>query len=208
MRPLINYLKSKDPELFVYRKSKQVHIHDRFLEKTLLRFIPKHITPNMVTAFRVVATPMVLLLVGFAHYKIGVLTFVLVAFTDAIDGALARTRNKITNFGILFDPLADKLLIGTMVLLLVFRYFDLWIGLTILVLEITFILGAMVAKARFKTVRMANLWGKLKMISQVFAVFLTLMALLFEFPFLLAVATLVFGIAIGFAILSLFTNGI
>lgn len=208
MQKVINYLKSKDPELFVYKKADHVHLHDRFLEKTLLRFVPHSVTPNKVTAFRIIATPFVLVLIGFSHYTLGVWAFLLVASTDAIDGAMARTRNQITNFGILFDPLADKLLIGTMVLLVVFQNFDPWIGWSILVLEVTFILCAMIAKARFETVHMANLWGKLKMIAQVMAVFLTLMALLLQFPYLLSIATLIFGFAIGFAILSLFSSGI
>jgi len=134
--------------------------------------------------------------------------FVLTAATDAIDGSLARTRNKITEFGKLFDPLADKLLIGSMVLVLVFQHFDPLLGIAILGIEIAFILLALLAKYRFKTVRGANRWGKIKMILQVLAVFLTLLALLLEFPLLLTIAAWVFGIAIGFAVLSLFAHGV
>ena len=208
MEKIINILKKKDPELFYYQKAEHIHLHDRFIEKLFLWFLPYPVTPNRVTMFRILMTPVILLLVGFAHYKMGVLIFLGVAFTDAIDGAMARTRNQVTKFGMLFDPLADKLLIGSMVLLLVFRYFDFWIGFSILFLEIAFILSALVAKAKFRTVRMANLWGKLKMILQVLAVFLTLMALLLDFPLLLHIAGWIFGFALGFAILSLFAQGV
>jgi len=173
-----------------------------------LKWLPKSWTPNRVTAFRVIATPVVFLLILFGYYKIGVLAFVIVAFTDAIDGSMARTRGQITKFGMMFDPLADKFLIGSMVLLLVFKYFDFWLGIATLGLEIVFIASAYIAKVKFKTVRMANLWGKLKMLLQVLAVFITLLALLFEFPYLLTIAAWLFGLAIGFAIVSLFAHGI
>ena len=75
-------------------------------------------------------------------------------------------------------------------------------------IEIAFIAGAAIAKVRFKTVKMANLWGKIKMLLQVLAVFVTLLALLLDCPVLLTVAAWMFGIAIGFAVLSLFTHGI
>ena len=132
MEKIINILKKKDPELFRYLPADHIHLHDRFIERVFLWFLPYPVTPNKVTLFRILMTPVVLLLVGFAHYKLGVLLFLIVAFTDAMDGAMARTRGQVTKFGMLFDPLADKLLIGSMVLLLVFRYFDFWIGFSIL----------------------------------------------------------------------------
>lgn len=158
--------------------------------------------------FRILLTPAVFFLILYVQYEVGVALFLLTAFTDAIDGSMARTRNQITRFGILFDPLADKLLIGSMVLLLVFRYFNFWLGFTILGIEIIFIVGAAISKIKFKNTRMANLWGKIKMLLQVLAVFVTLLALLLDFPILLTVAAWMFGLAIGFAILSLFTHGI
>ena len=78
----------------------------------------------------------------------------------------------------------------------------------ILGLEIALILIALVAKYKFKTVRMANLWGKAKMILQVLAVCLTLFALVWEVPYLLTVAAWIFGLAVGFAVVSLFAQGI
>lgn len=196
------------PDLFRYMKADHVHPHDHFIAATLLRFIPKCVTPNEITLFRIAATPAVFLLILFEYYQIGTIAFLLVALTDAMDGSLARTTNKITKFGMLFDPLADKLLIGSMVLLLVFKYFHPLLGLAVLGIEITFIGLAFIARIKFKTVRAANLWGKLKMIFQVFAVFLTLAALLLSAPQLFSVAAGLFGLAIGFAVVSLFTHGL
>ncbi|HYE59695.1 MAG TPA: CDP-alcohol phosphatidyltransferase family protein [Candidatus Kapabacteria bacterium] len=204
----INYFVQNHPDLFTYLPADHVHPHDHFIARTFLRFLPDSVTPNRITMFRILMTPFVFALIMTGHYKIGMVAFLLVAFTDALDGSLARTKNMITRFGILFDPLADKFLIGSMVLLLVFQYFPVWLGFTILGLEIIFILSAYISNVRFKTVRMANVWGKIKMVLQVLAVFSTLGALVFNFPLLLTVATGLFGLAIGFAIVSLFAHGI
>ena len=205
----IKYFVRKHPDLFDYLPADEVHPHDYWLARTFLKLLPKNIfTPNRVTAFRVLTTPIVFLTILYGHYKIGVLCFVLVAFTDAIDGSMARTRNQITRFGMMFDPLADKLLIGSMVLILVFKYFNFWLGFVILGLEIVFIITALIASHKFKKVKMANSWGKIKMILQVFAVCLTLLALVWQIPYLLTVAAWIFGLAIGVAIVSLFARGI
>ena len=148
------------------------------------------------------------MLILFGHYNIGVITFALVAFTDAMDGSLARTKNKITRFGMLIDPLADKLLIGSMVLLLVFKYLDFWLGIAVLGMEIIFISTAYIARVKFKTVRMANLWGKIKMFLQVLAICTVLIALVFDNPFLLNIASVILGLSVGFALVSLFRHGI
>lgn len=204
----INAFKRRHPDLFTYQAAMEVHPHDQLMSRTILRIFPTTVTPNQVTFFRVLATPAVFFLVLHDFYRIGTVVFLLVAFTDAIDGSLARTRNKITNFGKLFDPLADKLLIGSMVILLVFQYFSFSLGLATLGLEVIFIGSALIRQYTFKSVTGANLWGKIKMILQCSAVFLTLAGLLFQFPALLAAAAWLFGLALGFAIVSLFAHGI
>ncbi len=200
--------KRKHHDLFTYQQASQIHPHDRFLERTVLRFLPSSLTPNRLTFFRLLTTPIVFFLILYGYLELGVVAFLIVAFTDALDGSLARTRHMVTKFGMLFDPLADKLLIGSMVLLLVFEHFNLWLGVAILGIEIIFIMSALVAKARFATVRAANVWGKTKMILQVLAVFLTLTALLIGSPVLLTIASGIFGLAVGFALVSLFSFGI
>ncbi|OGH88812.1 MAG: hypothetical protein A3J93_01845 [Candidatus Magasanikbacteria bacterium RIFOXYC2_FULL_42_28] len=204
----IDNFKNHHDDLFVYQKSTERHVHDVFLYRYLLRYLPPSVTPNRLTVLRIIMTPPVFLLVLFNHYAWGATLFILTAFTDAMDGSMARMRGQITDFGKLFDPLADKLLIGSMVLLLVFRYFPDWLGLTILVVEILFIIAAYISHQYFHITRMANVWGKIKMWLQVVATFLVLLALLLDFPLLFAVAFWLFGFAIGFALISLFTYGI
>lgn len=204
----IQYFVDKHPDLFTYLPAEEVHPHDRFLDRVLLRHLPDNITPNRLTFFRILATPVVFFLILFQWYVVGMIAFLLTAFTDAMDGSLARTRNQITRFGMLFDPLADKFLVGSLVLLLVFQHYDMRLGLMVLGVEIVFIATALVAKYKFKTIRMANVWGKIKMILQVLALFVTLLAILFNFPTLFTIGAWLFGLAIGFAVVSLFAHGI
>ncbi|MFA7314463.1 MAG: CDP-alcohol phosphatidyltransferase family protein [Candidatus Magasanikbacteria bacterium] len=204
----IKDFKDKNFDLFEYLPATEVHPHDHFLAVTILRLLPKNITPNKISLFRIFATPFVFLLIFFGYYNVGVICFVLVAFTDAMDGSLARTQNKITKFGMLTDPLADKLLIGSMVLLLVFKYLDFWLGIVVLVIEIIFIIAAFVYRVKFKTVRMANLWGKIKMFLQVLAICSVLIALVFENQTFLNIANVILGLSVGFALVSLFRHGI
>ena len=71
-------------------------------------------TANIVTVVRICFTPVIALLPfidGYWPKLIAFIVFVLVAFTDMLDGYLARSRGEITDLGKLLDPLADKLLL-------------------------------------------------------------------------------------------------
>lgn len=204
----INYFVDTHPDLFVFQTAAHVHPHDHLVSWLFLRWVPNWITPNRLTFLRIVLTPVVFLLILFGEYQIGVMAFLAVAFTDVLDGSLARTRGMITEFGMLFDPLADKLLIGSLILLLAFEHYPIWVGSVVLLLELLFIIIATVGKVRFKTVHMANVWGKMKMLLQVCAVFATLAGLLLAIPQFFTIGFWLFGLAIGFALLSLFQHGI
>jgi CDP-diacylglycerol--glycerol-3-phosphate 3-phosphatidyltransferase len=75
--------------------------------------------PNKLTIFRIALIPVVVILLycGFAKIAAGV--FALAAVTDAIDGHIARSRNMVTDFGKIMDPLADKLLVVSSLIVLV-----------------------------------------------------------------------------------------
>src|SRR5215210_5428436 len=70
--------------------------------------------PNKLTASRFVLT-VAFLVVMFSqkrfHETIALLLFCFAGVTDFLDGEMARRRNLITNFGILMDPLADKIMV-------------------------------------------------------------------------------------------------
>ena len=197
----------KDHPYHSFQPAEKVFWHDRALAKTVLIFIPRQVTPNMVTVFRFATTPIVALLVLYQRYYIGLIAFLIVAFTDALDGAMARTRGQVTEWGKIYDPLADKILIGSMVFIIVLKYIDFWTALVIIVLEMIIIFTAWIRMRKGVQVQ-ANVWGKIKMGLQVLGVSILLIAIIFNWAALLPFASGTLYLAIAFAIVSLLTYGI
>jgi CDP-diacylglycerol--glycerol-3-phosphate 3-phosphatidyltransferase len=190
-----------------YQQNERLSRHDRIMVQTVLKLFPHYIKPNHITVFRFMATPFVLLLMLFGHYLIGLISFLLVAFTDAIDGSMARSRNQITEWGKIYDPLADKILIGSMVFAIVLRYIDFWTAIIIVGLEIIIIFTAWLRMRNGQKIQ-ANRWGKIKMNLQVLGVAILLIAIIFNWAALLPLASGTLYLAIAFAIVSLLTYGI
>jgi len=190
-----------------FEATEKIYWHDKIMAKTVLRIFPKRILPNHITVFRFWATPFVAALMFYERYSIGLMAFLLVAFTDAIDGSMARTRNQITRWGKIYDPLADKILIGSMVFIIVLKYIDLWTSLVIIGLEMIIIIVAWVRMVRGHKIQ-ANLWGKIKMNLQVLGVVILLFSIIFDWAALLPLASTTLYLAIAFAIVSLATFGI
>lgn len=127
-------------------------------------------TPNKLTVARILITPVYLALIlweSLPHrFLIATLVYSIAAITDAIDGKLARQNNQITNFGKLLDPIADKIL--TTSALLAFMQMGLcniWIVMIVLTREFTVASIRMIAAADGVVIP-ANIWGKLKTVSQ------------------------------------------
>jgi len=190
-----------------YFKAEKVFWHDKVLAVTFLKLFPKRIKPNHLTMFRFLATPFIVLAMVFDNYTIGLSAFLLVAFTDALDGSMARTRDEITVWGKIYDPLADKLLIGSMVFAIVLRYIDFLAAMVIIGVELFIISAAWWWHHKGHVIE-ANIWGKVKMLLQVFGTVFLLLAVIFDFQALLPFSTGAFYLAIAFAIVSLLTHGI
>ena len=96
--------------------------------------------PNLLTIVRILAIPLILLLLfspGRAYQIITALLFLLVAMTDTLDGYFARRRGMLTTLGQFLDPLADKLLIVTaLIALILARGIPLWMVIVIVGREI------------------------------------------------------------------------
>lgn len=79
--------------------------------------------PNLLTLFRIWAIPGIVLTFFFNNATsawIGVILFALAGISDYMDGYLARHWNQLTRFGRVLDPIADKLLVGALLLMLAF----------------------------------------------------------------------------------------
>lgn len=69
--------------------------------------------PNALTIFRLILVPVFVIVFQAGHPRVALGVFCLASLTDMLDGILARKLNQITDFGKLFDPLADKLMVLT-----------------------------------------------------------------------------------------------
>lgn len=192
---------------FTFQKADRLFFHDRFMNKTFLKLIPASVCPNHITVFRYLTTPVVALLMYYQQYYLGMLAFLFVAFTDVLDGSLARNRNQITDWGKVHDPIADKILIGSMVFIIVLKYVDLWASLLIIILEIIILILAYIRKREGLLVQ-SNRWGKIKMFLQVLGVTILLLSVIFDLEKLLPFASGTLYLAIAFAVMSLLTYGI
>ena len=139
--------------------------------------------PNILTIARLILVPVILWLAyseGTAGLAVGLGLFVLAAFTDWLDGYLARTRNQITPFGTLMDPLTDKVLVlGTLFVFVDRGLLPLWLVLINLFREML-VSGIRQLKATQGELVGANWMGKLKFNLQIALVGWILLYLLLE----------------------------
>lgn len=185
----------------------RLFLHDRLMAKTVLRFIPHWVQPNHVTAARFMLTPVVLYFLWYEAWAVVLPLFLFTAFTDAIDGSLARTRKQITLWGTAADPAADKVLIGSVVILFVAREVNPVFAAIIVLMEVLIALSGLYRRAHGK-ISSANEFGKVKMILQVLGVSLLLLARLIDLQLAVPFAVGTLAVAIVFAIVSLITYGI
>ncbi|MDO4898324.1 MAG: CDP-diacylglycerol--glycerol-3-phosphate 3-phosphatidyltransferase [Rothia sp. (in: high G+C Gram-positive bacteria)] len=141
--------------------------------------------PNALTALRILMVPLFiwLLLAGGTHGQTGlglrwwaVAVFVLAMMTDWLDGHLARSRNLITSFGKIADPIADKLLTGAAFVVLSMLG-ELWWWVTIVILVREWGITMMRLFIIKYGVMAASKGGKLKTVLQTVALVLMIMPL-------------------------------
>lgn len=127
---------------------------------------------NKLTIMRIILIPLflVFILVKDIPYGslIALLIFVLASITDKVDGYIARSRNQITNFGKFMDPLADKLLVCSALIIFVeLGYIPSWAVVIIIGREFI-VSGIRLIAADNGTVIAANMLGKIKTNAQMF----------------------------------------
>lgn len=182
--------------------------HDRILERTLLRLVPQDVKPNHLTIFRVLLIPFVLYYLWLENWDVVILLFLFAAFTDVLDGSLARTRKQITLWGTIADPVADKLLIGTVVVLFVAQEINIAFAAIIVIIELLIVLNALIRRKRGKEYLSANWYGKLKMFFQCAGVTGLLLAKWSGLDLFVPFSIGTLSVAIAFAVISLYTYGL
>ncbi|MCY7770331.1 CDP-diacylglycerol--glycerol-3-phosphate 3-phosphatidyltransferase [Bacillus haynesii] len=173
--------------------------------------------PNKITLSRIALIPvfMVIMLVPFqwgsvsfgsesipVTHLIGALLFIFASVTDWVDGYYARKLNLVTNFGKFLDPLADKLLVSSALIILVhYHLAPAWMAIVIISREFA-VTGLRLVLAGTGEVVAANMLGKVKTWAQIIAISaLLLHNLPFElvsFPF----GSLALWVAVFFTVVS------
>ena len=137
--------------------------------------------PNKLTLLRIILVPVfvVIYYIGFTGwYYWAAAIFIIAAITDAIDGRIARRTGQVTDFGKFADPIADKLLVMSALLILMeWGKVAAWIAIILLAREFI-ISGFRLVAAGKGTVIAAGITGKIKTVVQIVAI----SVLLFDDP--------------------------
>ena len=169
--------------------------------------------PNILTMLRIVLVPffvwfLILDAPGWQAQNgvwrwAAAVVFAVAIYTDKLDGDIARSRGLVTDFGKIADPIADKLLIGSaLVMLSLLQELPWWVTILILVREWG------ITALRFFVIRYgvmpASRGGKLKTVVQTVAIFLYILPLASIAPWLGVVAFIVMMAALA---ITLWTGG-
>ena len=120
-------------------------------------------------------------------YIIMNIIFIIASITDKLDGYIARTRNQVTTFGKFLDPLADKILVLTALVMLVeYGKIPAWIPVIVLAREFLVSGYRLVAVEKGGKVIAASIWGKLKTVTQMVAIILVFIDRFNFFDFIIA----------------------
>jgi cardiolipin synthase len=133
--------------------------------------------PNQLTLLRMGFVPFIVINLVAGHYKWALILFVLAGMSDGLDGLLARTLKQQTVLGQYLDPIADKMLLSTMFMVLAILHKIAW-KYTVLVfsrdISILFASAVLYAIAGLRDFR-PSIFGKANTFAQVAAVFFVLL---------------------------------
>ena len=149
----------------------------------MVRKVGKMNLANKLTIFRIILVPLMVIVPFFGingeilgipvTYIIMDVIFIIASITDKLDGYIARTRNQVTTFGKFLDPLADKILVLTaMIMLVEMGRLPAWIPVIVLAREFIVSGYRLIAVEKGGKVVAASIWGKLKTVTQMIAIIL------------------------------------
>jgi cardiolipin synthase (CMP-forming) len=148
------------------------------------RFNPFRSTPNFLTLLRICLAPFLVAAILEGHYELSFVLFVAAGMTDLLDGALARLLKQRSMLGHYLDPVADKLLLSTLFLVLLHKGLMpvtvtvLVFGRDVAILLVAAILYAAAGRREFHP----SLFGKANTLAQIGAVAAVLLEQLTSAP--------------------------
>jgi cardiolipin synthase len=160
--------------------------------------------PNQLTLLRMIFLPFIVINLVKHDFKWALALFVLAGMSDGLDGLLARTLHQQTVLGQYLDPIADKLLMSTMFLVLSIQKLIPW-KYTVLVfsrdISILLLSGVLFMIAGMRDFR-PSIFGKANTFAQVAAVFFVLLLLILPYGWVLIARTTFLRATFFFTIIS------
>ena len=141
--------------------------------------------PNKLTMLRIVMVPVVVLIYLLIPQDfcivsqtnrlalrdiLAFLVFAAASFTDMLDGQIARKQHLITSFGKFADPIADKMLVNTLLILLVYAHQANVVAVLLMIARDLVVDGLRILASQHGKVVSAGFFGKLKTVLQMFAI--------------------------------------
>ena len=132
---------------------------------------------NRLTILRILMTPVITVLLLYKHVGAALALFVLAGITDALDGFAARSRGQRTTLGMVLDPVADKLLLMSVVIVLsVLKELPWWFAIIVVSRDVILIGGAFILYMFVGRVSLPPSWlGKLTTGFQILTVLLAML---------------------------------
>ena len=161
--------------------------------------------PNQLTLLRLLLVPVIGLSLALRfpnHYQVAVIAYAAAALTDSLDGRIARARHQVTELGKFLDPLVDKIMVVTVLVILVARSaLASWVVVVVFAREFV-ITGLRSLAAAQGVVVSASPWGKSKTLTQNCMIGLVILAqpyhvlepVAIAFVYLAVVATVLSGL--------------
>ena len=159
--------------------------------------------PNKITMLRMLLIPFCLFSLMFDNFIgriIAVIIFIIAASTDALDGYIARSQNLITTFGKFMDPLVDKLLVNSILIMLVeLNKLSCWVVIIIIWRELI-VTGFRLVAAKSDVVIAANNLGKVKTVMQMIMSIVVMLD--FKISYMIAIKYFLIATSLFFTVLS------
>jgi len=160
--------------------------------------------PNQITLLRLIFIPFIIINVIDGHYRWALALFILAGISDALDGTLARALKQKTVLGQYLDPIADKLLLSSLFLVLSLLHKIPW-RITILVFSRDICIIATCA-VLYATTSMRSfqpsVFGKVNTLAQIVALFFVLLRQLSDLPWVVIGRSLGLWATFAFTLIS------
>lgn len=143
------------------------YYRDEFLFLFIKPYWPRRIIPNYLTYLRIligIALFVLLFFFGIENKLLIISLFCFGVLTDLLDGSVARGINKVTEFGAMLDPLADRIIIFPIAVYSLFILHR-WLLLILILTEILNAIASIYYKSKEIYIE-SNIFGKTKMVMQ------------------------------------------